>query len=111
MRPALIAPALILAASLTACGTDSGDTGPERRTAAGQVLGGEVSDAMIPLDTVRSTAPVAERSPGPGENGDGVSDDPVANRRAVLPRPQVSGGPEPLPADPGAEDAPSPPQD
>lgn len=87
MRPALIAAALTLAASLTACGTDNDDAaGPERRTAAGEVLGGEVSDAMIPLDTVRSTAPVAVRSPEPGESA------------------------EPLPSDRNAEDAPSPPQ-
>ncbi len=109
MRHALIATALLLASTVAACGTDS-DSGPERRTAAGQVLGGEVSDAMIPLDTVRSTAPVAARSSVPDDSAEPASVDPVRERRAVLPQPEVSGGPELLPSDPSAEDGPSPPQ-
>ena len=108
MRPVLTAAALISAASLTACGSNKDDAaGPERQTAAGEVLGGEVSDAMIPLDTVRSTAPVAVRSPGAAE---GALDRAAGGGRAVSPQPEVSGGPEPLPANPSAEDSTSPPQ-
>lgn len=111
MRPALIAQALLLTPALAACGTAGGDAaGPERRSAAGEVLGGEVTDAMVPLDSVRSTAPAAPRAPASGDATDGPAADPVGDRRAILPRPEVSGGPEPLPSDPSAEDAPSPPQ-
>ncbi|HEU4821520.1 MAG TPA: hypothetical protein VFS87_10240 [Qipengyuania sp.] len=108
MRPAMIATVLVLSAALPACGGNGGsDPGPERRSAAGQVLGGEASDAMVPLDTVQSTSPVAPR---PAASGTGAAKT-TKERRDVLPEPEVSGGPEPLPADPGADDAPSPPQE
>ena len=100
-------PALALA---TACGGDTGETAPGRKSAAGEVLGGEVTDDMLPLDTARSTSP-AGRS-GPAEDDAAADEAPTPpripeERRAVLPAPQVSGGPEPYL--PGAtEDAPSP---
>jgi hypothetical protein len=46
---------------LTACGGQE-DTGPERKTAAGEVLGGSISDAMLPLDTVQSQSPPLRES-------------------------------------------------
>ena len=51
---------LLACLALAACGKDappppSGDD--DARRAAGDVLGGEISDAMIPLDTVTSAAP------------------------------------------------------
>jgi hypothetical protein len=111
MRFAMIV-AVILAAALPACGGSGGEApGPERRSAAGEVLGGEVSDAMIPLDQVRSTAPVAEPSsgPAPAASGTGAAKN-AEERRPALPQPEVSGGPEPLPAFPGPEDVPPTPQ-
>ena len=47
---------------LAAC--DDGETaaGPERKTAAGEVLGGSISDAMLPLDTVQSQSPPLRES-------------------------------------------------
>ncbi len=106
MRPALIAPVILLAA-VSACGGNGGESaGPERNAAAGEVLGGEVSDAMVPLDTVLSTSPAAPRAAASGTG----TPKTIEERRAALPQPEVSGGPEPLPADPAAEDAPSPPQ-
>ena len=39
-------------------------------TAQGEVLPGAASDAMLPLDTVKSQAPLAPKSEG-GEAGDG----------------------------------------
>ena len=111
MRRALNVDTLIPALALaTACGGDTGETAPERKSAAGEVLGGEVSDDMLPLDTARSTSP-AGRS-GPAEDDAAADEAPTPpripeERRAVLPAPQVSGGPEPYL--PGAtEDAPSP---
>jgi hypothetical protein len=53
---AVVLPALILLAALTACGGKK-DEGPERKTAAGEVLGGTISDAMLPLATVTSQSP------------------------------------------------------
>ena len=106
MRRALILPLLAMPL-VAACGTDgTGQPAEERRSAAGEVLGGEVSDAMIPLDTVKSTAP-AERRAAAGAT---ASASGAAKPAPNLPRPEMSGGPEPLPEDPSAEDAPSPPQ-
>lgn len=110
MRPALIVTAAALSAVLPACGGNAGEnSGPERPTAAGEVLGGEISDAMIPLDTVQSTSPPA---PGPTATGSGSAGPRTpAKQDEVLPEPEMSNGPEPLPADPSAEDLPSrPPQ-
>lgn len=44
-------------ALLTACG-DSPEQ--DSRTASGEVLEGTISDAMLPLDTVQSQAPLAK---------------------------------------------------
>lgn len=44
------------------------ETGGE---AAGEVLGGTISDDMIPLEELTSTSPPAERSPSPSP-GDGA---------------------------------------
>ena len=49
-------PLTIFAAALTAC---NGDT-PEEGQAAGQVLEGTISDQMLPVDQVRSEAPLAD---------------------------------------------------
>lgn len=107
MRPALIAPVIVLAATLGACGNNGSETGgPERNAPAGEVLGGEISDAMVPLDTVRSTSPAAPRAAASGTG----TPKTIKERRAALPQPEVSGGPEPLPADPAAEDTPAAPQ-
>ena len=43
--------AMALLALLAGC-NGSGEKGPERKTAAGEVLGGSISDSMLPLDTV-----------------------------------------------------------
>ena len=55
--------ALALLAALSACG-DETDEGPERKTAAGEVLGGSISDAMLPLDTAQSQSPPLRESEG-----------------------------------------------
>ena len=109
MRSVLILPALSLVALLSACGTDGGKAGgPERRSAAGEVLGGEVSDDMLPLDTVKSTSPA-----GRSDTAEDVADPshPNKERGATLPKPEISGGPEPLPnVPPGVDptDGPTP---
>lgn len=108
MRLALTMSAI---AAVTACGGQPENAAPERRSAAGEVLGGEVSDAMLPLDTVRSTSPADRRSATPGGPGD--ADAPAPSDRPApppIPGAEVSGGPEPYtPPPPGVEPTDGPP--
>jgi hypothetical protein len=65
-RPALIGAALL---ALAGCGSE--DRGADQRTAAGQILPGSASDAMIHYDRLRSQNPLA---PGAGSGGNAQSD-------------------------------------
>ncbi len=67
--------AAALAALLAAC--DSGSNGAnDGRTAEGEVLGGTISDEMLPLDTVRSQSPPLRAEPaGDAEEADGGEGD------------------------------------
>ena len=106
MRLALITPALCV---LAACGGQPDDAGPERRSAAGKVLGGEVTDDMLPLDTARSTSPPDPRA---GTPGDRATPTPARAQRKPLPEPEVSGGPQPhTPAPPGVDPTDGPPRE
>ena len=62
---------LIVAAALLALGACKGEPKKDAGagTAQGEVLPGSASDAMLPLDTVKSQAPLAPKSEG-GEAGD-----------------------------------------
>ena len=99
MRLALTMSAL---AALSACGGQPEATGPERRSAAGEVLGGEVSDDMLPVDTVRSTSPAGPRDDAPSDTAA-----PAASGKPApppIPDAEVSGGPEPhTPPPPGVD--------
>jgi hypothetical protein len=72
---AVILPALALLALLSGCGEKKSADGPERKTAAGEVLGGSISDAMLPLATVTSQSP-------PLREGVGSDEDEVAGGAA-----------------------------
>ena len=71
--------ALPAAALLVACG---GDTADDTVAAPGEVLDGTISDAMLPLDRVRSEAPLedpdafvaAQAGAGPTSGGPAGSD-------------------------------------
>lgn len=67
--PRLLA-VLILPLALTACGGEK-KADPVATAAGGDVLEGSVSDAMVPLDTVRSQPPLAPRAADEGDSGDG----------------------------------------
>ena len=55
-----------LALALAGCGGKDART-DNNATAGGEVLPGSASDAMLPLDTVRSQAPAAPRVEGTGK--------------------------------------------
>ena len=80
MSPSRLIAVATLAAALAAC---NGETAEEGQ-AAGQVLEGTISDQMLPVDQVRSEAPLA---------------DPTAARRAS------TGGAEDAAEAPAQEDA------
>ena len=65
---ALCAPLLFLAA----CEDEAGevDTSATGGKAAGEILGGTISDDMIPLEELTSTSPLAPRAAGSGEPGE-----------------------------------------
>lgn len=70
LRLALI---LTVPLALAACGSGGADKKQkDQRTAAGEILPGSASDAMLPYDTVRSQPPPApkeSRKPGAKANG------------------------------------------
>ncbi|QZH75895.1 MAG: hypothetical protein JY451_04735 [Erythrobacter sp.] len=57
---------------IAACGEDTAPVESDGEgEAAGEVLEGTISDAMLPIDQTRSQAPLAD--PEPGEDSDGGS--------------------------------------
>ena len=66
--PLTILPCLLLAACGGGGDEPQGDGG-DGRTATGEVLEGSISDAMIPLDQVKSQAPLAKPEAKAGEGG------------------------------------------
>ena len=59
--------ALVLALALSAC--DGGKKQAAQGTAGGEVLEGSVSDAMLPVDRVRSQPPLAPKADGSDQPG------------------------------------------
>ena len=85
--------ALMLGLGVGAC---QGEKAPEQNGAAGEILPASVSDAMLPLDTVRSQPPLAPQvDPGgrPGDRAHGTPDgsDEEADAEASEPAPAASG--------------------
>jgi hypothetical protein len=85
MRPAFRL-ALILALPLAATGCNKAAEKKEKdqRTAAGEILPGSISDAMLPYDTIKSQPPLAPKETGkPGakaradKSDEGPGDPPV----------------------------------
>ena len=95
-RAAPLAALMLLAA---ACTEEAGTTAERGGTAAGEVQGGTISDAMIPLEQLDSQAPLAPRQgPAPA--------DLDAEQPLVTPVEGVEGAP---PQSEGAEAAPAAP--
>lgn len=73
-RHAMPALALLCAAMVTGCNEEVEAPAEEgTREGADEVLEGTISDDMLPLDELRSQAPLAE--PEPGEEGEGEADE------------------------------------
>lgn len=80
--------------ALSACGEKGKNAA--KGSAEGEVLEGSISDAMLPLDTVRSQPPLAPNSGDAGGKASGVGDapgaDPAGEAEASAPE---SGGEKP----------------
>lgn len=75
MPPLRLALILIAPLALAACGSGADKKQKDQRTAAGEILPGSVSDAMLPYDTVRSQPPLAPKETGkPGAKSAAVND-------------------------------------
>lgn len=94
--------ALIPLALLAGCGEEpvAEPTDNDGRAAEGEVLSGTISDAMLPLDTVRSQAPraVAESGTASGEPTDAAAtpsaDDDGAEPAAATDEPEAEAEPD-----------------
>lgn len=96
--------AAALVTLLAAC--DSGSDGAaDGRTAEGEVLGGTISDEMLPFDTVKSQSPPLRTEP----TGDAESDDADGEEGEVAAEPPAQEAPagegEAEPAAPAPEEA------
>ena len=86
IRLAALAPLALLAAC-----NGSGEKGPERKTAAGEVLGGSISDSMLPLDTVQSQSPpLRERASESGDDSTDSADKSANGADTEKPAPDAS---------------------
>jgi hypothetical protein len=93
--------ALALAGALTACQDKKQPAASSHATAVGEVLPGSASDAMLPVDTVRSQPPLAPRV----EASEGKPDKAHASDK---PAPDSAIEAQPA-AEPPAEQSPAPP--
>ncbi len=99
--------AALLALVLTACGEDPAGSAQQGERAAGEVLGGTISDAMIPLEQVTSQSPPMARSATSGQDGerDGTAAaDEAGAQEAAAPEAEAEAAtaapaPEPAPAE------------
>ena len=66
LRPVSVL-ASLMALALAGCGADKAQTAAEGADAQGEILGGTISDDMLPLDELKSKSPPMK--PAPGESG------------------------------------------
>ena len=89
---------LTLALLAAACTEEAATPADQRAAAAGEVLGGEISDAMIPLEQLESQAPLAPQQAPAAADVD-------AEQPEITPAAGIEGGPQ----SEGAEAAPAAP--
>jgi hypothetical protein len=83
MKRLAFAVSLASFALLAGCGDQKKDK--TAGTAGGEILPGSTSDAMLPLDTVRSQPPLAPRVEGSGKADDKASDEPAGDATEQAP--------------------------
>jgi hypothetical protein len=96
VRPELRPLAIALFAGLALTGCQEKKQAPAQGTAGGEVLPGAVSDAMLPIDTVRSQPPLAPKSEPSGAKS-GKPD--ASGKPAAAARPARERDAEPQPKD------------
>lgn len=82
---------VVLALVLGGCG--SGGKTDERDAAAGKILPGSASDAMLQTDRLQSEAPLAAPKVA-SEEGDQAADKPIVKAGTAAEKPMVAGTPE-----------------
>jgi len=92
----LLAPLL---AGLAACEQGAPEAAPAGQRAEGEVLGGSISDEMIPLERLRSQSPPLRVVPAEGGASPVASDAEGGDNSEAAPAP-----PEPAPAEPTADE-------
>lgn len=102
LMPVILRPLVLIVplAILAACDQAEAPGAPTDKRAEGEVLGGTISDAMVPLDQVRSQAPPLRVAP---EEGDEAGTDGEANDAAAPADPAPEAESEPAPAAPAEE--------
>lgn len=86
---------------LAACGSETEDVPvDDDRAAEGEVLGGSISDAMIPLDQLKSQSPPLREDPASGDGEASASDAQAAPTQGETDEP---GEAEPAAAQPADE--------
>lgn len=111
--PKLAAPALVALMLVSAC-EDEAEAPRETAQggkAAGEVLGGTISDDMLPLERLRSQSPPLEREPGGGDRAEGrnegeADEEGSAQEGEETPAPAPAVRPSPSPSPTGLPVAP-----
>jgi len=86
---------LALAAALpAACGDKERKAEGDARTAAGEVRGGTISDAMLPLDAVKSQSPALKRVAAESGDTDDAGEDAEAGAQEGDAAPEAAASPE-----------------
>lgn len=83
--------ALLAMVALAACQQEKA---PQKAVAGGEILDGSISDAMLPLDAVRSQAPLAPPS-GAARKSDAPEDAPATDAPAAEPPAAEAAAPAP----------------
>ncbi len=92
----------LLASGLAACNGDApseNTTGEARRGAKGEVLGGTISDDMLPLDTLRSRSPPLEEPSRSGRGATSGTSRPAATEPSEAAENGEDADPEPVEAE------------
>ena len=100
LRP--FAPAILVLMALTSCKGEQKPVAAASGTAGGEILDHSASDAMLPLDQVRSQPPLApksEASAGPAAESDKPDSHPKASHAAKPKVDPAEPAPEPAAAD------------